>query len=392
MAVTYREYECKSMLRFHRYVDNWFWGNASLSPYRACEHGCNYCDGRSEKYHASEDFDKVVMVKKNAPYVLKKELSKMYPLQKTLEDFGGGKSKEKKPRPVVMVSSGVSDAYQPTEERFELTRRLLELLRDHSIPTYVMTKSTLVLRDLDILKDINDRSWCNVSFSLSTVDKDIARLLEPRASPPKKRLEAMRDIADKGILAGVTYIPVIPYITDSDEQLKDTIKAVKEHNGQYILVGTMTMRDVQAARFYKILENHFPELVEKYKTLYWNGYEPKGKYIGDLYRRTGKLCKKYKIRNYIPRYIPDVELKKNIEVSTMLFRIAYFLGFEGESRHTARMYQRIAQTIENLDEEIIELLKKNKLDEIPGMGTNIKLLIKEFLETGQCRYLEDLKA
>ena len=198
-------------------------------------------------------------------------------------------------RPVVMVSSGVSDAYQPAEKKYNLTRHLLELLRDYSMQTYVMTKSTLILRDMDILKEINDRSWCNVSFSLSTVDKDIAQLLEPKASPPNKRLEAMRIIVDEEILAGATYIPVIPYITDSDEQLEDTIRAVKEHNGQYILVGTMTMRDAQAARFYEILENHFPELIEKYKKLYWRGYEPDGKYIGNLYKRARALCKKYGI-------------------------------------------------------------------------------------------------
>jgi DNA repair photolyase len=392
MAVTYREYECKSMLRFHKYVDNWFWGNASLSPYRACEHGCNYCDGRSEKYHASEDFDKIIMVKKNSPEVLKKELHKLYPKQRTLGDFGGGPSKEKRARPVIMVSSGVSDAYQPVERKYKLTRTLLKLLRNSGIPTYVMTKSDLILRDLDILKEINDRSWCNVSFSLSTVDNDIARVLEPRASPPEKRLEAMNVISDEGILTGITFIPVIPYITDSDEQLEDTIGAVKEHNGRYILVGTMTMRDAQAARFHEMLEKHFPELVEKYKKLYWRGYEPDGRYIGDLYKRTKALCRKYEINNYIPRYIPDVELKMNMEVSTMFFRIAYFLGFEGESRHTAHMYQRIAQTIENMDEDIMELYKSSELDTIPGMRENIKGLITEFIETGQCSYLEELKA
>ncbi len=392
MAVTFREYECKSMLRFHKYVDNWFWGNASLSPYRACEHACNYCDGRSEKYHASEDFDNVVMVKKNAIKVLKKELSKMYPKQKTLGDFGGRPIKEKRPRPVVMVSGGVSDAYQPAEKKFELTQRLLELLRGYSIPTYVMTKSTLILRDLDILREINERSWCNVSFSMSTIDRDVARLFEPRASPPKKRLEAMRTIADEGILSGVTYIPVIPYITDSDEQMEDTIRAVKEHNGQYILIGTMTMRDAQATRFYEILEEHYPELIEKYKKLYWRGYEPDGKYIGNLYNRVKALCKKYDIQNYIPRHIPDVELKKNIEVSTMLFRIAYFLSFEGKSRHKAQRFQRIAQIIEKMDDDIIELHKKNRLDTIHGMSNNIKELITEFIRTGKSHYLDELKA
>jgi DNA repair photolyase len=392
MAVAYREYECKSMLRFHKYVDNWFWGDASLSPYRACEHACNYCDGRSERYHASEDFDSVVMVKKNAPEVLKIELDKLYPKQRTLGEFTGESFKERRPRPVIMVSSGVSDAYQPVEIKYELTKCLLELLRDYSMPTYVMTKSDLILRDLDILKDINERSWCNVSFSFSAVDRDIAQLFEPKASLPEKRLQAMKTIADEDILTGATCIPVIPYITDSDEQMENTIEAVKEHSGKYVLVGTMTMRDTQARRFYEVLEEHFPELVDKYKKLYWRGYEPDGKYIGKLYARAKALCKKHGISNSIPRFIPDVELKKNIEISTMLFRIAYFLGFHGGNRHVARFYQRIAQTIEDMDEDIIELHDDDKLDDIPGMSRNLKELIIEYIKTGRCKYLEELSA
>ena len=123
---------------------------------------------RSEKYHASEDFDQIVHVKINAPEVLKKELGKMFPGQKTLSDFEAGGKLQRKLKPVIAVSSGISDAYQPIERKYGLTRRILEILRNFGVPTYVMTKSDLVLRDLDLLREINERSWCNVSFSLST--------------------------------------------------------------------------------------------------------------------------------------------------------------------------------------------------------------------------------
>lgn len=392
MGVVYKEYECKSMLRMHKYVDNWFWSSASVSPYKACEHACNYCDGRSQKYHASEDFDQIVHVKINAPEILKKELGRLFPKQKTLSEFGGHTTeREKKLKPVVAVSSGISDAYQPVERRYGLTRKILRLLRDYNVPTYVMTKSDFVLRDLDLLKEINERAWCNVSFSVSTLNKNIARIFEPKATTPLKRLEAMRNIAAKGILAGVTYIPIIPYITDSEEQLEETIRTSKDHDAGYILAGTMTMRDLQAKRFYEILEMHYPDLVEKYKALYWRGYEPHGKYMLDLYRKVKALCKKYGIQNYIPRYIPDIELKKNLETSTMLFLISYFLSLKGESGYKIKAFNKVAQTIEDMDENIEDVYRAGKLKEIKGIGKTTSKVIEEFLETGKCGYLEELR-
>jgi DNA repair photolyase len=247
MDVTYKEYQCKSMLRMHKYVDNWFWESGSVSPYKACEHACNYCDGRSRKYHASLDFDNVIHVKVNAVEVLKKELDKLFPKQRSLSDFGmKTKTDQKKPRPVIAISSGISDAYQPAEKHFGLTRKILKLFSEYKVPTYVMTKSNLVLRDLDLLREINQKAWCNVSFSLSTIDRKVAAIFEPKTSSPEKRLAAMKKIHSEGILTGITYMPIIPYISDSRAQLEKTIKAVKEHNAQYILAASMTMRDLQA--------------------------------------------------------------------------------------------------------------------------------------------------
>ncbi len=390
MPVTFKEYECKSMLRTHKYVDNWFWNFASCSPYRACEHACNYCDGRSAKYHASEDFDNIIYVKINAIEVLKKELDRLFPKQRTLSDFQeNAKVGPKKAKPVIAISSGISDAYQPAEKKYKLTRKILNLFMECEVPTYVMTKSDLVLRDLDILREINDKVWCNVSFSLSTVDERKAAIFEPRASHPKKRLDTMKKIHSEGILTGVTYMPVIPYITDSREHLENTVKTAKECGASYILAATMTMRDLQAARFYEILNTHYPELKEKYKALYWRGYEPHGKYVHELYKKVSSLCNKYDIKNYIPRYIPDIVLKKNLEISTALFQVAFFLNLKGQN-HKARFYQKLAQTIEDMDENIEDIYHNGNLDEIKGIGNTTRKLVKEFIETGKCGYLEEL--
>jgi DNA repair photolyase len=376
----------------HKFVDNWFWESASVSPYKACEHGCNYCDGRSHRYHASEDFDNLIHVKINAIEVLKKELDKLFPRQRTLADFGTDKPPlQKNSKIVVAVSSGISDAYQQAEKKYRLTRKILKLLLQYEVPTYVMTKSDLVLRDMDLLKKINDKVWCNVSFSFSTIDKKTAAIFEPKASSPKKRLEAMKKIADEGILTGATYIPIIPYITDSKKQIEDTIKASKKHGAKYVLAASMTTRDLQSERFYETIKKHYPGLEKKYKLLYSKGYSPHGKYLNDLYQNINTICKEYDIRQYIPRYIPDIELKRNIEISTDLFLISYFLGIKGE-RYKAEKYRKLAQAIENLDESIETVNKEGKLNKIKGMGKEPKEVIEELLETGKSQYLEKLKA
>jgi DNA repair photolyase len=391
MAATYKEYQCKSMLRVHKFVDNWFWESASVSPYKACEYGCNYCDGRSKRYYASSDFDNLIHVKINAEKILRKELDKMFPKQKTLTDIGlKDVPKKGKSHLVVAVSSGISDAYQQAEKKYKLTRKILKLFLEYNVPTYVMTKSDLVLRDLDLLRKLNDNVWCNVSFSLSTCDKKIAGIFEPKASSPKKRLEAMKKISEAGILTGVTYRPIIPYLSDSKRQLEDSIKKSKAHGAKYILAASMTMRDLQMERFYKTIDKHYPELEKKYKLLYKRGYQPDGKYLRNLYQNLNSICLKYDIQRYIPRYIPDIELKKNLETSTALHLVSYFLMIKGE-RYKSEKYRRVAQTIENMDDDIKVIFKEGRLKEIKGIDKESKEVIEEFLKTGSSIYLEKLK-
>jgi DNA repair photolyase len=391
MAVTYKEYKCKSMLRMHKFVDNWFWESASISPYKACEHGCNYCDGRSQRYHASEDFDNIIHVKINALEVLKKELDNLFPKQKTLSEFGlnAGFGKEK-PKPVIAISSGISDAYQPAEKKYELTREILKLLLEYEMPVYVMTKSDLILRDLDILKELSTTSWCNVSFSFSTADKKIAAIFEPKASKPKKRFEVMKKISEAGILTGVTYMPIIPFISDSEEQLEDVIRTSKEHGAQYVLAASMTMRDLQSKRFYETIKKHYPKLVQEYQKLYVKGYQPDSQYIESLYLIIKKICKRNKMPRFIPRYIPEGDRKTNFEVSTHLLLISYFLGLS-KRRYESEPCLRMARVIENLDEDIRVLYKENRLEDIRGINKNLKQIITEYLKSGTSTTFEELK-
>ncbi len=391
MAVTYKEYNCKSMLRMQKFVDNWFWESASVSTYKACEHGCNYCDGRSERYHASEDFDNIIYVKINALEVLKKELDRLFPRQCTLSEFGmNSEFGHEKVKPVIAISSGISDAYQPAEKKYNLTRGILKLLLEYEMPVYVMTKSDLVLRDLDLLQKLSKTSWCNVSFSFSTAEKKVAALFEPKATPPKKRFEAMRKIHETGILTGVTYMPIIPYISDSEEQLDDVIRTSRDHGAEYVLAASMTMRDLQSKRFYETIVRHYPHLVKEYKKLYVKGYQPNNQYMQSFYLNIKNICKKYDIPRFIPRYIPEGERKTNLQVSTHLLLISYFLGITTKGYH-AEPCLRMARVIENLNEDIRILYENDRLNEIRGINNNLKNIITEYLKTGKSTMLEKLK-
>jgi hypothetical protein len=152
----------------------------------------------------------------------------------------------------------------------------------------------------------------------------------------------------------------------------------------------MTLRDAQASRFYKILHKHYPEQEDRYKKLYWKGYEPDPKYMLDLNKRIKTHCCRYGIQRHISRYIPDVELKKNTETSTMLFLLAYYLAFEGESMYKVQAFNRLAHTIEIMDDNIEVLEREGRLDEIMGIGRETRALISAFLRTGKCTYLEEL--
>ena len=174
----------------------------SLNPYRGCEHGCAYCFARP--YHeflgfsSGLDFETKILVKEDAPELLRQELSS--------------------PRwvPRVLALSGVTDAYQPAERGFGLTRRCLEVLVEFRNPVLVVTKNRLVTRDLDLLKDLARQGAAAVILSITTLDAGLARVLEPRTSTPAGRLSAIEALARAGIPAGVSLAPVIPGLTDSE--------------------------------------------------------------------------------------------------------------------------------------------------------------------------------
>jgi DNA repair photolyase len=286
------EIQVKSILNKHRKRDDWFLDDYSVNPYEGCSFNCIYCYIRGSKY--GENLTRTLSAKINSPELLEKQLSE----RARKKEYG------------IIALSSSTEPYMPIEEKLKLTRRLLEIILKYRFPVHVVTKSGLVLRDLELLKEIDKGAilpsdlklehGAIVSFSISTFDGKLARALEPGAPTPRERLETMRKCKEGGILTGVCYIPVLPFLSDTDEQLDEMIKTAKEYGADYVLVGALTLFGNGPADcktlYYKFLEKFYPELVPRYKNLYGTSFEPGRVYQRELDQKSRRLCEKYGIR------------------------------------------------------------------------------------------------
>ena len=198
-----------------------------------------------------------IFVKVNAPDVLRQELAR--PTWR---------------REQVHIGTA-TDPYQPAEGAYRITRQILEVLRDHDTPAALVTKSTMIVRDRDLLRQLAGGPGALVMFSITTVDPAIAREIEPDVPPPQRRLEAMRALAEAGIPTGVLLAPVLPGITDGEEQLAAVVAAAKEYGASALFTNTLHLGDVTKQAFFEYLEHKRPELVPEYERLYRGKYAPR---------------------------------------------------------------------------------------------------------------------
>lgn len=216
--------------------------DADLNPYRGCEHGCVYCYARPTHeylgFSAGLDFETQIMVKEDAPVLLRKALS----------------APNWKPQPVGL--SGGTDAYQPIERKLQLTRGCLEVFRDFRNPVIVITKNRLVTRDIDILAELAGYRAVAVFISVTTLDLSLNRILEPRSSTPAQRLEAIRMLADAGIPVGTLVAPVIPGLTDPE--VPAIVEAVAHAGAQFATYIVLRLPLIVAPLFESWLDTHFP--------------------------------------------------------------------------------------------------------------------------------------
>lgn len=223
----------------------------TINPYRGCEFACKYCYARFThefmEMRDPEDFERKIFVKQHAAELLRRDLRRV-------------KLGE------VIALGTATDPYQPAERRYETTRGILEeFARHRGFELGIVTKSNLIVRDIDLLREIAKNHALSVHITITTLDVELARILEPRAPRPDLRLEALRRLREAGIIAGVSASPVVPGITDSPADLEALVQAAAEAGAQNIFGGALFLKPSSAAVFLPFLEEKFPHLVENYR-------------------------------------------------------------------------------------------------------------------------------
>jgi len=267
----------------------WYGVDYNMNLYRGCSHGCIYCDSRSNCYHI-DNFD-VPKGKENALYILEKELIK-------------------NKRGLVGIGS-MSDTYNPLEKEFEQTRGALKLILKYGYGVSIDTKSNLILRDIDLLKEINKNNNVIVKFTITTPNDELSKIIEPNVCCSSKRFKAIKELSDNGIYCGIMLNPLLPFITDKEEDIIELIRLAHESGAKFIhtYMG-MTLRDNQRDYYLKKLDEKFVGLREKYIKTYGNNYNCITPDYMRLYRVFKSECEKYGILYNMSDIIKD--FKKDI--------------------------------------------------------------------------------
>ncbi len=253
----------------------------TINPYRGCEFACKYCYARyTHEFMEMRDgmeFEQKIYVKQHAAGLLRHDLRRV------------------KPHEAIALGTA-TDPYQPAERRYEVTRGILEeFARHRGFELGIVTKSNLIVRDLDLLKEVAKTNRLSVHITVTTLDVELARILEPRAPRPDLRIEAVRVLAEAGLRVGVSCSPVVPGITDSPKDLEAVIRAAAEAGADYVFANPLFLKPCSAAVFLPFLEQNFPHLAENYRRRYQDrAFLPPayGKHLSQLVAR---LREKYKM-------------------------------------------------------------------------------------------------
>lgn len=278
--------DAKTIISGYSESSAWFGNNYNMNIYKGCCHGCIYCDSRSECYRI-ENFD-TVRAKKDALVLINKEL-------------------RSKKRSGVIGTGAMSDPYNPLEREYQLTRGALELINTHGFGVSVITKSDLIIRDIDILKKIKNHSPVLVKITITTCDDTLCKKIEPNVAVSSKRFSAIKELSSNGIFAGVLLMPVLPFLEDNEENIGSIVKLAYENGAKFIYPAFgVTLRQNQRDWFFKKLDENFPGIKQKYIEQFGNNYEcrsPKSKELWQLFQRE---CERhgilYKMKDIIDGY------------------------------------------------------------------------------------------
>jgi len=253
----------------------------TINPYRGCEFGCRYCYARyTHEFMEMRDgleFEQKIYVKQHAAGLLRHELRRVKPDES-------------------IALGTATDPYQPAERRYEVTRGILEeFARHHGYELGIVTKSNLVVRDLDLLRKVAKSNRLSIHITVTTLDANLARILEPRAPRPDLRLDAVRELAKAGLRVGISCSPLVPGITDSPSDLEALIHAAAEAGADYVFANPLFLKPCSAAVFLPFLEQNFPHLVENYRQRYQDRAFLPPAYAKRLSQLIARLREKHKL-------------------------------------------------------------------------------------------------
>ncbi len=278
----------------------------TINPYRGCEFACKYCYARYThefmEMRDGTDFEQKIFIKQHAAELLRQELRHV--------------------RPGEEIAIGTAtDPYQPAERRCEVTRGILQEFSLHQgLQIGIVTKSTLVVRDVDLLREVAESNKLFVNVTITTLNANLARILEPRAPRPDLRLEALRKLNQAGVPAGVICAPVLPGITDSPRDLEALVRAVAEAGGKYVFANSLFLKPCSAAVFLPFLEKEFPHLVKSYGERFKDRAFLSASYRKRLSQLMARLRQKYGIRTDYDRYsershpLPDHDTREQLSL------------------------------------------------------------------------------
>lgn len=267
------EVQCKTALHHHN--SKWLPFKYDLNVYRGCAHRCIYCYALySHEYIEGGSFYNEIYAKVNVADALKRELPKFSGEQVNL--------------------GGVTDSYQPAEREYRLMPPVLELLARYNVPVTMCTKSTLILRDLELLKRVNNAGGLMCAFTVTTMDKTAARLLEPGAPPPSERMEAVKEIKKQGITCGIHMMPIVPFITSGEHSIDALFSSAKDSGADYVLTGALALKN---KNFFESVRQSFPAEYGSIRDIY-KDKSAYGEYRSELAGAIERARKRYRMPSY----------------------------------------------------------------------------------------------
>lgn len=277
-----KEIECKSAI--NKISNSRLPYSLDLNIYRGCSHKCSYCYALySNSYLGSTDFFNEIFVKKNILEVLEKELRK------------------KKDDKIINMGS-VTDAYQPLEEKYGLMREVLKLMIKYNQPIIISTKSDLILRDIDLIEKLSKKTYVNIASTITVMDERIRKLIEPYSKSSIQRINMLKEIGKTNANTAIHMMPIIPYITDSIENIDKIFYLRKQINVDYILTGPLNLRGQTRSYFLNFIRKNFSEEYKKIEKLYESSSTLNKEYLTNLNKKIYFIRKKYNISsNYMKK-------------------------------------------------------------------------------------------